>query len=145
LDLKQFFDERLDMRADVFVKQFRADQSHAAVDVVADTAGRNDAPLVRIGRANTADAEPVTPMDVGHRKTGDLNSRQKGNVGNLLGRLIAADMFHQFIAGVNQPIDAHTGFVTAGNPPAAVTDPLKRSAEFRFLHRSVPSSLKRRF
>ena len=124
---KQLFDQRLEVRLDVVEHQVRAHQPHAAVDVVADAAGRDHAPFGRIGRAHAADAEAVAPMNVGHGQAGVLNARQKRDVGHLLGGLIVLDRVDQLVVGEDQAIDAHARLVRFGNPPASVVDALERS------------------
>ena len=68
---EQILDQRAQMRLDLAVEEVDAHQADAAVDVVADAAGRNDAAFVRIGGADAADAEAVAPVDVRHGQAGD--------------------------------------------------------------------------
>ena len=87
--------KRAEPRLNLLVHEVGAHQPDAAVDVVADAARRNDAAFGRIGGRNAADAEAVSPVDVGHGEAGHLNARQKRHVGHLLRRLIAANLLEQ--------------------------------------------------
>jgi hypothetical protein len=52
-------------RLDLLACEPRRHQSHAAVDVVADAAGRDDS-LIEIKCRDATDREAVTPMDIWH-------------------------------------------------------------------------------
>src|SRR4029077_10829295 len=54
-------------RLDLLACKPRRQQSHAAVDVVADAAGRDDS-LIEIECRDATDREAVTPMDIWHRE-----------------------------------------------------------------------------
>ena len=114
-------------RLDLVQRQVRAHQPHAAIDVVADAAGRDHAPFGRIGRADAADAEAVAPMDVGHGEAGHLDARQKGHVGHLLRGLIVANLLDQPLVGEDPPFDPHADLIALGNPPGALVDLFQRA------------------
>src|SRR5262249_9980333 len=122
-----------EVRLDVAVEEVGADEADAAVDVVADAAGRDDAAFVRIGGADAADAEAVTPVDVRHGETRLLNARQKRDVGDLLGRLVRFDAFDELFVGEDQPVDAHAFLVGFGNAVAARVDLLERAGKLHFV------------
>ena len=107
--------------------EVRPHQADAAIDVVADPAGRNHAPFGRIGRAHAADAEAVSPMDIGHGEAGHLDARQRGHVGHLLGRLVVANLLDQPFVGEDAPLDPHPDLVAFGNPPEAGVDLFQRT------------------
>src|SRR5262249_33805313 len=115
-------------------------QAHAAVDVVADTAGRNDTSLVRVSGADSADREPVAPVNVGHRQAGNLDAGEEGNVGDLVGGLVTLYLLDHLVAGIDEPVDAHPGLIRLRNAPAALADALERTAVGVF-HGSVPKSI----
>src|SRR6185295_5114110 len=119
------------------IEQVRAHQAYAAVDVVADAAGRDHAAFVRIGAADSADAKAVAPVNIRHRQAGMLNAGQVGNVGDLIERLIVANGFDQRIVRVDDSVDAHAGSITLGNAPRGVVDPLERSAICFLTHYSI--------
>ena len=64
-----------------------AQQAHAAPDVVADPARRDDA-VVDAERGDAPDREPVPPVDVGHGVRSPDDPRQAGDVTNLLERVL---------------------------------------------------------
>ena len=111
------------------VEQVRLHEAHAAIDVVADAAGANDAPLGRVGRGDAADAEAVTPVDVRHGDAGDLDARQEGDVGHLVGGLVLLHRLHELLVGEDHPRDAHALLVGGGDADAARVDSLQRAAE----------------
>ena len=56
---------------------------------------------------------------------------QERDVGDLLGRLIAADLIDHLLVGVDQSVDPHARLVALGNPPGRCVDlfqrPVKRA------------------
>src|SRR5262245_13255645 len=64
--------------------QIGANESHAAVDVVADAAGTDDAALGRVSRRNATDAETVTPVNVRHGQRSSDDSGQRGDISDLV-------------------------------------------------------------
>ena len=83
------------MRLDFTIEEVRLHQADAAIDVVADAAGGNDAALVGIGGADAADAEAIAPVDVGHGQAGVLDAGQERDIGDLLGGLIVLELLQQ--------------------------------------------------
>ena len=129
----------LQPRLNVLAREVGAEQADAAIDVVADAPRRDHAPFRRIGRANAADAEAVSPMDVGHGEAGHLNAGQEGDVGHLLGGLVVANLLDQAVVGEDSPFDLHPRLVVAGNPPGAFVDLLQRAGITLLRHVRVPS------
>ena len=119
-------DEFLDARLDVGGRQVRPDEADAAVDVVADAAGRDDAALRRVGGRHAADRKPVAPVDVGHGQAGPLDAGERGHVGHLLGGVVVADLLDQRGVGVDDAVDPHAGLVGAGNPISIAADIFER-------------------
>ena len=73
--------------ADVRLRQVRAQQPHAAVDVEADAARRDDrARVVHVERGDVADREAVARVDVGQPDRRAHDARQRGDVRELLHR-----------------------------------------------------------
>ena len=70
-------------RRDVVAPESRPHEPHAAVDVEADAAGRDDA-VGGAHRRHAADREAVAPVDVGHRHARLDDPRQRRDVGDLL-------------------------------------------------------------
>ena len=137
---EQFADQSFQMRLHFGESQIRADNAHAAINVVADATGRNHAPLLRIGGTDAADAKTVAPMNIGHGQAGDLNAGKRGDIGDLLAGLVGADLLNQQIVGINQAVNAHTGLVAFWNPPAALAGALQRSMKCAGGHECVPNS-----
>ena len=92
---KELIHQRPDPILDVAPRQVGAQQPHAAVDVVADAAGRDHAPFLGVGRGHSADAEAITPVDVGHGQAGLLDAGQGRHVDDLLGPLVLLDLLDQ--------------------------------------------------
>ena len=106
-------------------REVGAQQPHAAVDVVADAAGRDHAARRWIGRRHAADGEAVAPVDVRHGQRVADDARQEGHVGHLLEGLVLRQDVHHLLAGVDAAGDAHPLLVAAGQLPAQVIDPLQ--------------------
>jgi hypothetical protein len=81
-------------------------EPHAAVDVEADAARRDDAVGGVHGR-HAADGKAIAPVDVGHGETRFDDPRQRRDVGDLVKRLVAAGDREQLVAGVDKPGHAH--------------------------------------
>src|SRR5262249_30229810 len=124
-------EERLDQFAqvwlDVLVIKVRPHEPHAAIDVIADAAGGDDAALIRVGRADAADAEAVAPVDVWHRQAGDLDTGKERDVGDLLGSLVLAELIDQPLVGENEAVDAHALLVVLRDAEAILVDLFERS------------------
>src|ERR1043166_9694617 len=66
--LKKSIDDFFQVRLHIFQGQVRGDGAHAAVDVEADTARRNDASFAYIHRGDAADWKSIAAMAVRHAK-----------------------------------------------------------------------------
>src|SRR5207244_3814992 len=53
--------------------------------------------------------------------------------------LVSLDLLDHLFAGIDQPVDAHSGLVRFRNPPATLADPLQRTVVTAF-HKSPLSS-----
>src|SRR5437879_5891105 len=125
---EQLIDERAQVRLDIAVEEVASTQTYTTIYIVPHPARRTDAPLIRVGRTDAADAEAVAPVNVRHGQAGVLNARQERHVGHLVGRLVGLELFEHLLAGKDQAIDAHARFIALGNPPAAGIDLLQRAA-----------------
>ena len=108
---EELIDQRPDPILDVAPFEAGAQEPHAAVDVIADAAGRDDAAFLGVGGSHSADAKAVAPVDVGHGQAGLLNAGQGRHVGDLLGTLIVLDLLDQLVVGEDDAVDAHVGAV----------------------------------
>jgi hypothetical protein len=104
---KQTVDQPLHVRLDVLVKQVRTKQPDAAVDVISNPSGRDDSAFLRVGRADSADGESVSPVNVRHGQARELDSGQSRDIGNLVGSLIVPHLLDQLVTCVDQTVDAH--------------------------------------
>ena len=102
----QLVHERLEPRPHVLEPEARAQQPHAAVDVVAHAAGRDHAVRLVHGR-DAADGEPVAPVDVRHRDARVHDAGQGGHVGDLLQSLLMAGLLEQTRVRVHASGHAH--------------------------------------
>ena len=93
-------------RLDLLACEPRRHQPHAAVDVVADTAGRDDS-LLEIKRRDATDREAVTPMDIWHRERRGDDAGQVRDVGGLLRCFVANDLRDHLLGRVNARRHTH--------------------------------------
>ncbi len=93
-------DELTEPAAEIGDGQVGAHEADAAIDVVADAAGGDDA-LLRVERRDAADREPVPFVDVRHRQRGAHDAGQVRDVAGLHERLVAADRAQQLRARVD--------------------------------------------
>ena len=119
---EELIDEWPDPGLGVLPVEFRPQEPDAAIDVVADSPGRDDAPRLGVGRGHPADGEAVAPVDVGHRQAGLLNARQGRDVGHLLRTLVLLDLLDQHLVREDQAIDPHVRAVALRDPPLARPD-----------------------
>ena len=126
---EELIDQRPDPVLDVVPRQVGSEQPDAAIDVVADAARRDDAPLLRVGRRHAADAEAIAPVDIGHGQAGLLNARQGRHVDHLLGPLVLLDLLDQRLIGEDQAIDPHVLAVALWESSTG-TDPPSRAARY---------------
>ena len=120
--VEQGIDQVIHAAGHLLPLQLGAEQAYAAIDVVADAAGRDDA-VYRVKGRHAADGEAVAPMDVGHGHGGPHDSRQGGDVGHLLEALILLDGGQHLPGTEDQPPGAHFAF--PGNLPAIVVELLE--------------------
>src|SRR5213083_733871 len=99
-----------------------AQETHAAVDVEADAAGRDRA-LLRVHRGHAADREAVAPVDVRHGERAADDPGQVGHVRELRERRIVPQLRHELLARVDPAGHAHAAL--ARDLPDAVADPLQ--------------------
>ena len=118
---EQRIDERLNLRPYIGLHEICANETHAAVDVVADSARADDA-VIDAERCNAADRESIPPMNIRHGKRIANNSRQRGNVGHLLQRLLLGNLAQHAFVGEDEPGHAHAGLVGRRNLPTIVVD-----------------------
>ena len=116
--LKQFADECFRPAFQLLGIEIRSDQAHAAIDVVSDATGGDNAVRARVCRSDTTDDEAVAPVQIGHRKRVFDNARQVRDVRHLLQCLVALRLFQQFLVGVYDAINAHALHITFRNTPA---------------------------
>src|SRR5215510_8509009 len=96
----------LELRPSLLLCPRRCQQTNAAVDIEADTAGRNDS-LLKIGSRNAADTESIALVRIGHSQGTPSPTRQRGNIGYLIERLVFFDLGNQRLVGVNQTFNPH--------------------------------------
>ncbi len=118
-------------------------QAHAAVDVVADAAGRQHA-LLGVERGHAADREAVAPVDVRHGDRVADDAGQVGDVDHLLGAAVVADVGDQIGGRVDQPRHPHAAALR--DAVAEVVDSLQldRHAHLSVGSRSAGGRLRRR-
>src|SRR5262249_27070704 len=138
---KKFLDQFAVYPLHILKPKVRANDAHAAVNVVAHAARRNHTPFARIRRCHAANREAITPMNVRHRQARLLNTRQRRYIRHLLGRLIASNLIDQVLIGVDYAVHAHARFVRLGNLPLAWTDLFEWSGVGLFDHVAI-SNLK---
>ena len=80
-------DQLLQPRLNVVKLQMGREDARAAVDVEADTAGR-DYSVFRAHRSDAPDREPVAGMDVRHRHRVLHDAGERGDIGDLIERLV---------------------------------------------------------
>ncbi len=112
--------EVVEVRLDLVGVQVGGEQTHAAVDVVADAARRDHA-VGQAGR-DAADGKAVALMHVGHGDGVADNAGQRGGVDQLLDALIGQRFFQQRLAGVDAGGHAHVGAVRLGDFPDVGAD-----------------------
>ena len=115
---------------DVGRREVGPQQPHAAVDVVADAAGADDA-VLDVGGDDAADREPVALVDVGHRERRLDDAREGRAVRHLLQRRVTADGRHELVVGVDDPRHPHAGPRVLGDPPEIGKDLLDLHGEPR--------------
>ena len=95
-----------------------SEQPHAAIDVVADAARRNDA----VGRArghDTSDGKSISLVDVGHCEGGFLHAWERRGVDQLVQGALLDEMLDHRLAGIEPCRDAHIIAEAARDLPCA--------------------------
>src|SRR3989338_562957 len=114
--------EIFELRRDVFQGPLRAQEAHAAIDVVADAARRDDPAGLGSNRRAPADRKAVALVRVGHRKRVLLYARQGRHVHELFERAVAEDLLEHFLRCVDARGHAHVGALARGDLPQPVVD-----------------------
>ena len=76
-------DEVAHLRLHIFQTEIAAEQAHAAIDVVADTARRDDTGF-DVGCSHSSDGKTITPVDVRHTEGHVEDAGEIGYVLHLL-------------------------------------------------------------
>jgi len=114
--------ERFLATAELPSGQRQGEQPDAAVDVVADPAGRDHA-VGQLRRGHGADGEAVALVDVRHRDRGLDDAGQGGDVLELCERVVAADRLEQPGVGEHARGDAHVRARVCADLPHDLVDP----------------------
>ena len=130
--LEQRIDDLRHLRPDLFPAEVCRHEAAAAVDVVTNTPRRDDA-AVDIKSGHPADRKTVTPVHIGHGKRVRHDPRQLGHVGHLFRAFVLTHHFHELVARVDDPRDAH-GTLPRDFPPVLVD-----ASQLDFRHRRSPS------
>ncbi len=123
---EELFHQRPDAVFRLAPLKLGAQQPDAAVDVVADAAGRDDSAFFGVGRRHAADAESISPVDIRHGQAGHLDARQRGHVGHLFGALVLLDLLDQGLVGEDDAVDPHVRAVALRDSPLIWADRLQR-------------------
>src|SRR5712691_2507133 len=76
--------DAMQMRFHIVEREVCDDQTHAAVNVEPDSAGRDHTTLVHVHGGDAADRKPVAAMSVGHAECIAGDAGQRGDVADLL-------------------------------------------------------------
>ena len=129
---RELVDERLPAPVQLRLGERQREQADAAVDVVADAAGGDDA-VRRLERGDAADREAVALVDVRHRQRGPDDAGQRGDVRELLEREVLPDRVEQLGVREDARRNAHVRPSLRRDLPERLVDP----DELR--HRAPPS------
>ena len=102
-------------------RHVRAQQPHAAIDVVADSARRDDS-ILGIERGHAAYGKPVALVNVRHGQGVAHDARQRGHVDELLERAVRGDLVQHVVRGIDARGHAHVRAVAARNLPQPVVN-----------------------
>jgi len=114
----------LQIRGCFFFFQLCCQQAHAAVDIIAHTAGRDDS-IRELGGDHAADRETISLMHVGHGQCVFDNSRKGGCIDQLFQTSIALYSLLQFRIRVKPGRHAHVGTKGPGDFVQVFVDLLK--------------------
>src|SRR3990167_6426962 len=114
---KEGLDKTPYLRTNLFLLQMSPDQAHPAIDVVPHTPWRDD-PFTRIKGRDPPDGKSVAPVDIGHGDRRAHDTREAGDIHDLLDTLITPDTLHEGLIGKEDPLRAHGTLL--GNPPGEV-------------------------
>ena len=103
---RELVHERLDPVSELVRVERKREQSHAAVDVVADAAGGDHA-VRELRRCHASDREAVPLVDVGHRERRVDDPRERRDVLELLQRPVAADRVEEHVVREHPRRNAH--------------------------------------
>jgi hypothetical protein len=118
-------------------RQRERKQADAAVDVVANAPWGDDA-VGELHRRDAADWEPVALVGIGHRERRPSDTRQRGDVLELLERAVARDRLEQLVIGEHSRGNAHVR-------PSLCRDLPDNVGDFSALrHRARPEHASRR-
>ncbi len=119
-------DELLDSRPYVCHREVRSNQAYAAVDIEPDSARGDHALLVVEGR-DAADWETVAPVNVRHGEGPSHDSRHRGDVRDLLRRLVLTQLGDHGLVDEDDPARAHARLVGLGDLVPECVNPMERS------------------
>jgi hypothetical protein len=134
---RELVDERFAPAAQLLARQRQRQQPHAAVDVVAHAAGRDDA-VRQLGRGEPADREAVALVDVRHRECRVDDPGQRGDVLELLERAVPGERVEQRFVGEDAGRDAHVGPRARRDLVQGLVDPPQQAR-----HRARPARASR--
>ncbi len=113
--------QRIQPIFDIFIADGRAQQPHAAVDIVADAA-RRDHPIREARRRHAADREAVALVHVWHHQHVPHQPRQRGGIHRLLQRFVVHHRFDQLARGENAHRHPHILPERLGDLPFVIAD-----------------------
>ncbi len=90
----------------IFARQSSVQQPHATGNIETDTAGGDDAAVVRIEGGHAADRETIAPVRIGHHHSGLHDARQCADVTDLLPDLVV-HFLDQLAIGVDERRHSH--------------------------------------
>jgi hypothetical protein len=137
--------ERLAAATELALRDRQRQQAYAAVDVVADAAGRDDT-IGELRGGDASDRKTVALVDVRHRKGRLDDARKRGDILELLERPVADDGLEELLVGEHASRHAHVGSHTRGDLPEVLIDPdqlwsqLPCRVRRAFAHRELASS-----
>src|SRR3989338_5402384 len=89
-----------------------------AIYIITDSCWRNNSLYFGVCSKNCSYRRSVSLVYIRHSQRCPDNSRQEGHIRHLLQGLIVADIFEQFLIGVDEPWHAHARLIRLGDLPA---------------------------